>query len=264
MRVILSKDRPAQLDLLLRSLETNAWNERTRVVALSTDDVYGKGYAILNREAWGIDLESPALPFAYWINYYVQLAVADGDPLFHFLCDDDVFYRPFLGRPGPPARDAICTSLRLGSNTTWCYAMGVENEPQVGPWLWADAAGDFGYPGSVDGHVFRTADVADILSWAGHPSNPTALEVALVAGCEALASFRPYMTTYGPESFLVGNPTNRVSEQSGVRAGETFPTDPYDLAERFVAGERIALEQLDFERVNGAHTEIEFVWEPRK
>lgn len=247
--IILSKDRPAQLDLLLRSIERN-----------------GVGQFV------GTESERPvvitathALTFEFLIRLELHLA----SEFVCFMCDDGILYRDFNPGVRPDNwlcednPEILCVSLRLGYNTHICYPSGLPNKmPASIPWQWSGldwaTLGDFAYPGSIDGHIFRTADVQRMLAGKSFP-NPTALECALVAGCDELARERPLMACY-PHSVYVGNPVNRVSEQSGVRYGTRFPVTAAECNERFLRGERIDLDALDFSHVDGAHTEIELVW----
>lgn len=238
--VVLAKDRPAQLDLLLRSLEVN------------TPGLFDP-----------IVVSDPAGPR---FEKVVRLALALANDLVCFMCDDAILYRPPPMRP-IPVDDELCFSLRLGTNTVMQYPTGlaqrvpftVSHSALTYAWRWQDADGDFGYPGSIDGHVFRRTELLEILDGRSFP-NPTALECALVDGCETLRERRPMMACY-PASVYVGNPVNRVSEQSNVRHGERFPADPAELTRRFQNGERLSLERMDFSGVDGAHAELELVWE---
>lgn len=236
--IILSKDRPAQLDLLLRSLERNGGRQFDPVVC---------------REPAGHGFESAVRG---WLDLAGEFVC--------FMCDDGILYRPLpIGFEACRNPFCIATSLRLGDNTTEFYPAGTSNiRPGSHLWPWKlqdwQVAGDFFYPGSIDGHVFRTADVRRMLAGKQFP-NPTALECALVAGCDELAQERPLMACY-PHSVYVGNPVNRVSEQSGVRFGSRYPVTAQECQERFRRGERIDLDALDFSHVDGAHTEIELKW----
>jgi hypothetical protein len=183
-----------------------------------------------------------------------------------FLCDDDVVYRPWLELPAPAELleeddDLICWSLRLGANCLWQYPTGLAQLwPGLNPWLWQIGQGDFGYPGSVDGHVFRAGDVRWMLYGREYP-NPTALECVLVEGCARMAAERPLMGCY-PLSVLVGVPVNRVSIQSNVRHGEQFPAPAQELLSSFLTGGRLDLDAVDFSSVDAAHVELELPWLP--
>lgn len=254
--VITHPSRRAQLDLLMRSIARN-----------------GGGYFAPTL------IDAPAGDL-----FHTQVAsflTSHGHEFMAFACDDGILYRrpplpkgwegdihTLAGKLEADSR-TIAFSLRLGPNTTQsypsdlCQEMPAHSDGIGWPlWSWThrpwEESGDFYYPGSLDGHIFRTADVQRMLDGRTFP-NPTALECALVEGCNELADERPLMACY-PHSVYVGNPINRVSEQSGVRYGQTYPVTAEECNRRFLAGERIDLDALDFSKVNGAHTEIELVW----
>lgn len=266
MRIIFSRDRAAQLDLLLTSLERNAEPEPTAIIYRATTAEYSNAYEKVWREH---------RPYGYvllpeWTGNFERLVRKELDvagEFTTFLCDDDVLYRdatdPFwkvaMGQP-PGNSDILCFSLRLGANTTTCYPTNIESDREFQTvWNWCGLPPDWGYPGSLDGHVFRTDDLQRILRGKRF-GNPTHLELALVAGCNALAEERPLMACY-PHSVLVGVPLNRVSAQSGVRHGGKLMYSPEVLNRAFLDGMRLSLDDTDWSGVNGAHAEIDLRWQ---
>lgn len=266
--IILSKDRPAQLDLLLRSIERNGGGQfEGTIVTPLINEAYKTVF--IDHDRWDFSCGD--------FEVAVRAELHKAGEFVCFMCDDGILYQPLPEEPTwgwrmRTADEVLCVSLRLGQNTWECYPSnhvnakpsaftGKINESLV--WRWTleprfPGESDFGYPGSIDGHIFRTADVRRMLDGKSFP-NPTALECALYDGCNELSDERPFMACY-PHSVYVGNPINRVSEQSGVRYGESYPVTADECNQRFLAGERIDLEALDFSHVNGAHTEIELKW----
>jgi hypothetical protein len=254
--VVLSKDRPAQLRLLLDSLDRNGNGSLGRPIVIakgtSNDRVAAAG-AWLWPESDSFDAD-------------IRHALDHCGRVTMFCCDDGILYRPVpISAARALEHDAcLCVSLRLGENTTVQYPTGLDQAvPPHRPgepfaWRWQTAQGDFGYPGSVDAHIFRTQDLKRMLRRRDVP-NPTALELALVAGCSELADRRPYMGAF-PRSCYVGVPVNRTSEQSNVRHGAFHPAPLDELEARWAGGERIDLRALDFDAVAGAHWELVFTW----
>ncbi len=262
--IVFSRDRAAQLDLLLRSIARNGRLLFDEIVVLvrATTDASDWGYGIVGDE-------HPRVGFVDEFAFAEQVrALLPNDGFVVFLTDDDVLYGRVDARPvtflgGNPT--VATFSLRLGTNTRVCYPHRRDQElPAVAPsagvvmsWRWNGADGDFGYPLSLDGHVLRAHDVWRLLDDAEF-SNPNELEGTLARRATALR--RPLMASYR-RSRLVSIPSNRVTETPGNRHGESYPSDPSVLNERFIAGARLDLDGFDFARVEGAHQELPLLFE---
>jgi hypothetical protein len=122
-------------------------------------------------------------------------------------------------------------------------------------WRWRGAQGDFGYPMSLDGHIFRASDILPLIE-SRNFSTPNSLEEMLMTQARQIG--RPLMASY-PHSCLVGVPVNRVQSAVPNRNGETHPYTVQDLNERYLRGERIDLHALDFSDIRGAHQELPLV-----
>lgn len=240
--IVFSKNRPMQLDLLLTSLSRNA-KGLFDITVLWTG---GEGYRICSQE-------HPEARFVEedGLTYQVRALLREGS-LVTFLTDDDVLYRPLTAIPYLPP-NVICFSLRLGMNTNYCYPLArSQRVPEKVAWLWEQEDGDFGYPMSLDGHIFRASDLIPVL---GHFTTPNWLEVMLMKAAPTFK--RPYMTCFS-ESRLVGLPLNRVQDEMPNRNGGTYSVQ--ELNQRYLRGERIDLDALDFSDIHGAHQEIPLVF----
>src|SRR5207245_913942 len=115
-----------------------------------------------------------------------------------FFTDDDLLYRPVPELPSLEERNLLCLTLRLGGNTDYCYPLArgqaVPGLRAVGNWRrwhWYNCQFDWGYPMSLDGTMFKTDSLRQILGSARF-SNPNTLEQALAErvlpdhGAEAL------------------------------------------------------------------------------
>jgi hypothetical protein len=254
--VVFSKDRALQLDACLRSIERFApYDGPIAVLYATSDDQFEQGYR---------ELELPdrvTLRRESDFDRDVRQLLADADEHVVFHTDDDVFFREAspLVQLSP---ELACFSLRLGVNTTHSYP---RDRRQALPafasgggflvWEWARADGDFGYPMSLDGHIFRTALVRRLLERATF-KNPNALE-------EELALRRHHaprlMASYA-ESCLVSLPLNVVTSSHQNRFAADAALSPASLNERFLAGERIDLDAMDFTAVRGAHQVVELAF----
>lgn len=247
--IAFSRDRPMQLDLLLTSLERNAPGLfDVSVIWFSNNEEFQDGYAICAQEHPGVRflLEDG-------LTYQVRHLLRDGG-LVTFFTDDDVLYRrlPYIAYMPP---GVLCFSLRLGRNTTHCYPHDRRQRvPRQLVWRWEGADGDFGYPCSLDGHIFRAEDILPLIE---NFSTPNWLEVMLMKSAKKIR--RGFMACH-PLSHLVGIPLNRVQEEMPNRNGAIYPYSVQELNHRYLMGERIALEALDFSDIRGAHQEIPLVF----
>ena len=241
--IIITKgnERRAQLALLNRSLDRN-WPDAERFYVTGSGEQFTR---------------------------QVRTGLALAGELTCFMCDDGIVYRPHPDddihaedwmRDGAGSEDTLAFSLRLGRNCTVQYPTLIEQEPPADLWYWTEELdnGDFGYPGSIDGDIYRTADLIEALD--GQPfDNPTALECLLhETFLRHWHDRKPMMASY-MHSVYVGVPVNRVSEQSGVRFGATFDQPAAVLNAMYDEGKRIDLDLLDFSLVNGAHTELDLI-----
>ena len=178
--IVFSRDRAMQLDALLRSLRhyVGSLYGRVSVLYRATSPAFAAAYAELMR----------AHPDVLWKEESVFAeglrALVTGARRTVFHTDDDVFFRV----PEPPdvRTEEVCYSLRLGLNIDYSYPLDLAErltdhrlEGARISWDWrSQARGSFSYPLAVNGHIFRTADVAiwlDSLDFR----NPNELEAAL-------------------------------------------------------------------------------------
>jgi hypothetical protein len=202
--LIFSKGRPAQLELLERSIRTYAPNIFRNVQVCVSGEHYFEGTV----RTWLYDPRRSA-------------AVC-------FLVDDDVFIAEAQHLVACPA------SYRLG---------------------------DYDYPFSLDGCVYRTAEIRDLVHTFSF-TNPTQLEAGMDARREAFRGTRApcHFTEIYP--CLVGIPHNRVSASSNM---PTMGGTADELNARYLAGERISLDAIvrAVDPDGGAHQNIVYEWEPR-
>ncbi len=261
--LIFSRDRPAQLDLLLRSMKQRAslLAAQTTVLWRASSDQYEQGYADCAAQHKHTIFREEQ-DFARDVNDLLKT----GADCWMALCDDDVFWRSMqqIARPDDFLLlhpDVLTVSLRLGYNTVDCYPL---RRKQVAPsfefrslnvWGWRGADGDWSYPGSLDGNVWRRDQLRVLLRGDGWAS-PNELEDQLNLSCQK--TLLPLMGCYD-KSFLVGVPVNSVQTvYDRNRHGETHSYGVADLNERFLRGGRLALPSPKV--VDGAHMELPLEW----
>lgn len=201
--LIFSKDRPAQLDLLLRSMEEFAGQLYATVTVLLdwSADCYRKGYEILYAER----INGSGVQFVIDGDFHTDVMtwLSLAEPLISFLVDDDVFYAD------APTDVTAPLSLR---------------------------GGDYDYPFSVDGNIYDREQIWNLLDGLWF-RNPTELE----AEGWTMRDKLPFKSVNPCEQpCLVGIPLNRVSESSRM---PHMGQHEYDLNESYLKGLRLELLQ---------------------
>lgn len=262
--LIFSKDRAAQLDLLLRSIYQNGRGMFVPTVLYTTSTPkFQRGYDLLIGRC-GLEVG-----FLREVDFYSDLLDLSSQNFADFLVcftDDGVLYRRLPVSEADILQqisdDTVCFSLRIGKNTTLeRYWEGKEvptfNYSEFADfikWNQRDYPGHthFGYPFSLDGHIFRREEFLGYLQRLGRFYGPNDLEAALATfrqECRAnVVAFK--------ESCLVVNPINRVQDVCKNVNGWFFGVTAEELNERYLAGEHIDLDQIDFSNVVGTHQEF--------
>lgn len=253
--LVFSKDRPLQLDAFLRSARRYAPYETVTTLnslPISTRlNRWDIAYEICDHEHrfWGEQWNDQKWGFEKFVRGFLE---RHERVVFH--TDDDVWFRE------PPAGEFPWpVSFRLGWNTTWCHPQKRRQETPLGiidyndwiVWQWRDADGDFGYPLSLNGTVYRSADLLPLLDFP--LQNPTQLEAGLAARA---GRFAPEWLAAPAHSCCVSLPHNRVSEDSGCPAGANPDWQPGPLLDAFLDGYRLDLDAMDFTGIIGAHQEV--------
>jgi len=135
----------------------------------------------------------------------------------------------------------ICRSLRLNKNLTYCYP---KQTPMKQPsffgdntFNWKEQDGDYGYPMSLDGHIFRTKDIFFYLTNMDYTS-PNTLESTMANNTHGLP---PKMICYD-KSIIVNNPINQV-QTAWDNVHGNIPAERLNI--RYLAGFRIDLHPFD-------------------
>ena len=254
--IIFSKDRPPQLDLLLRS-DARFSPQDCRIVSVlwrATTDAARAGYTTLVKEY-------PRVAFVEERDFHEDLAdLVDADvSLTQFLVDDNIFVRSWSMDDGIVTQldcdDVASVSLRLSPYTDYCYTLNVAVEVPLmlagRKWLWPVLEGDWCYPHSVDGNLFRTEDIL-LCVRNGEYAAPNSLEPALVYGMT-----RPMMACYGRQK-IVNVAANSV--QDDAASNRNGGADQGPMNERFNTGGRIALAPFLGTWYRSPHIEAEYEW----
>jgi hypothetical protein len=252
VRLVFSRDRAAQLDLLLRSIERNMLPEETTVIWTASSERFLRGYE---------KIVSPNTRFVFQetdVEFDTALREAVGmSETVTFFCDDDIVFRPVPALPSSLlAEGVLCVRMVVGQGNK---NMALPDGFPI--WEWGQLEPhNFGFVGGVDGDTYRSQEVLEMLG-EEKIGNPTWVETVLnmrFSKCDSLplaASFQ--------HQCVVGNAVNRVSPSSGVGCGFVFPQSTAKLNSKFLSGQRIDYDNLDFSGIDSCHHEILFRWKER-
>lgn len=256
--IVFSKDRACQLELFLRSMKFyfKEFNEcKINILYTYSDFKFKEGYEKLSK----IHNEENIKYIKESQNFKNDvLLLLNPDNLYTvFFVDDIVFKNTFTldckqFKLFTLNDDILTLSLRLHPYLTYCYPARVRMSPPNFDsnllFKWYGQQGDYGYPMSLDGHFFRTKDVA-ALTRALNFNNPNSYESTL----SVYPLNRLKMICF-EESVIVNNPMNKVQNFNNNVHGNI--TSNF-LNDRFLEGEIIDLENFKEIKNISCHQEIE-------
>lgn len=268
--LIFSKNRPAQLDICLKSILLNSNNifNHISILYIYDNNQYKAGY-----EKCISYYKDTIIKFYLQNNFkndVIRLLNIE-DALFHnFFVDDILWYKKTKLNQNDIQdlfNQGIDTlSLRLGRNT---YLEDPYNNKQSviprqffkynGFYYWDSSVlpegGDFGYSMSLDGNVYKKDRITNTIIDTEF-ENPNFLEGRL----NHKRREYPYMACQD-QSCIVNSPNNRVQSIFNNRSGESFYFDPQIINEQFLDGYRFSLDKIDFSNIIGAHQELQLTME---
>lgn len=261
--IIFSKDRACQLDLLLSSIrELVSGLSNVTVIYRSTEDRLTRAYEICK-------LEHPTVEFVSESNFHNEtlswLSSSSREEAVMMLVDDIVFKErvDFSAVAQIIAQNPqiLCYSPRLGLHLTDCYAMDTKQSVPQGNtqgdyflWSWTSAQLDWNYMFSVDGHVFRRAE---IFSWVSHLSfnNPNTLESAM----QEIP--RKFSLTHVAISHIISRllniPMNRV-QSTYLNRCENI--SHFELNDNYLEGKRLDSKKYVGTINRSCHTSLPVAW----
>ena len=276
--VVVSKDRPAQLELLLRS-----WSEQVpewpafavSVLWKSTAPEFDRGYEIVARAfpAVFMQREDDSRTFH---RHILALMEREAREFFQFLTDDIVFIASFSTSDEPfqllrQRADIGAVALRMSPHINYSQPLAMQTPPprlhrNIWTWqtmpLWMErvtrlfgvhsAWGDWRLQINFDGNVLRYPELLAHVRTLPEAQNPQLLERLFV---EAPLP-APNLVCY-PQSKLINLALNRVDSMS------IYPSAGYSTTEfnqRFLGGERLSYRKLVGLRHNACHIEVTPDW----
>lgn len=270
--ILPSKNRACQLQLLLYSIKKFAPSlfDKLTILYTTTSELHEKSYDVIKQEVsqWA---NFPSIEWRRESSFYtdfVDMLKTNDSEYICGLTDDCVFYRHVELSPNElPClfdNETFCFTFRMGLNTTCQYYLtGQQQAPlekyrqykgRFIKWNWKERSDieNYGYPISLDGHIFRTKDIYDYTSkfnvaclreWEG-----------VLAGKAREYINKPYMTSF-KQSVLYCVASNCVQDPL-LLAGVVYGYNPDSLANAYLDGVRIDLNPFLFECVDFSHIEI--------
>lgn len=167
--IVFSKDRPLQLDGLLRSMKRHlAGNFSCSILWKATSKEMAAAYREVF-ETHAQNLRECCEENDFRRNLFSMISKTDSDSFLTFLVDDILFINPFdiSWLRGINPFNAI-PSLRLSPEISFCQPGSIETPPPSfqtitsSHWLkfsWLKSKGDWAMPLSVDGNIFSRDDI---------------------------------------------------------------------------------------------------------
>lgn len=277
--VIFSKDRAAQLDLLLRS-----WSEQVpewpdfavSVLYKSSAPEFDRGYDVV-KQAFPAVFFQPEDPAGAFKAQVLALIEREERELFHFLADELVFLRGFRTTDEPfqvlrRRPDVAAVALRMSPRINYSQPLGLHTPPpphRGNIWTWRprprwveraarvfgihSARGDWRLQLNVDGNTFRYRQLLAHFRTLPDIKGLNSLETVFILNPLPKA---PYLVSYS-ESRLINLALNRVDTHSN------YPFAGYSAQEfnaRFLAGERLSHTSLAGLQHNACHIIVEPEW----
>lgn len=265
---ISSKNRPMQLDLLLKSLKKHFKEidlANKTIIYVATNDNFETGYNVLKEEYQDFrfirqrTFKSDILDCVENKNQYTMFLVDDIVFKDNFSVNDPIF---LLLRNN---NQMINLSLRLYSGINYEYATNKSiNNPQFVKdvknhykvWKWPGTEGSYGYGFSLDGDIFNTSFIKPLLKELEY-SNPNQLESILNHPNTLYGKLWPiYKCCYDTSAKLINNPANRVQDEFKNRTESNI--SPEELNVLFLSGKRISLEDINKINNGAVHYPFEY------
>lgn len=254
--IIFSKDRACQLDLLLKSIKDlwENWHEfKINIIWTYSNDNFKAGYKKVIQEHSDISFIKQAENFK---DSLIDTTDTQKEYIM-FLVDDIVFKETFKLRDDLEKltpEDVLSISLRLCPRISHCYPLNIPTPPpdlsSGNKWEWKNRLGDWGYPMSVDGNIYRTSDLIEVIK-NGTYTNPNTFEDAL----RTKIPKRPFMVCYD-ESKIINIPINLVGQYPN-RHGKI---SAQQLNEKYLTGDHLSLDDIKGFKNISPHQEIELKW----
>ena len=259
--IVFSRDRACQLDALLHSYRQFVEEPGLTVIFSYSNDFFKSGY----------DKLVPGFPKVNFVkesHFKTDLLqdIKPEHPLTVFLVDDIVFRRKFSWdceevKHFQQSQDIICLSLRLSPAINHCYSKNCSSPaPQLDNnycWNWRPELGDWAYPMSVDGHIFKTEDILPLMIKLEYQT-PNTLEEALAGNPlphPKMMCLKEHVVFNIPQNMAQTDCKNRC-QKNGLSTKQ--------LNKRYLNSEVINIDYLASIDNNSAHFEVVYQFKKGK
>lgn len=252
--IVFSKDRACQLDAFLRSMEIHHKDLdlcNVSILYKASDEQYQAGYDKL--------IEKYPYNFVKETNFkndLVGIYERGTSDYVQFFVDDNIFKNDFKFtddefKTFQNDNSILALSLRLHPGIAYCHPMkkSVIRPTTVGNvWNWKNADGDWGYPMSVDGNIFRRREI-DVYVKGFIYNNPNTFEAMM-----ATTPLQNDKMICYKDSKVFNIPMNRVQETFQNPCGDV---DTKILNDKFLSGEVINIDVFNGFQNSACHQEVE-------
>ena len=187
------------------------------------------------------------------------------------LVDDDVFVRPFLFGSEEikilGEQTVLAYSSRLYPGITRCYTRNCDSPPpnlsDALCWKWSECSdsSDWGWPGSVDGNIYKTSVLQEMIS-SGSYTAPNSLEWAMMKWISSKACLSSIMFC-GKNPSVINIPSNVVqTDHPSQSRSSGFSHDVLNMM--FIGGRRISMSNITGVSANSPHVEISPIFESQQ
>lgn len=275
-----SYNRPAQLRLLLDSFNRNMEREYDLHIYYKADREYQSGYTKLFNDA---HFNFPDLKI-HWheenniFKQFYDFILNNSGNVVGFFMDDCIVYRPFLVGPTVTTQDLAdvwCVSLRLGLNTVLHDYLGksemkaIEPDSEHGEFIKYDYTKyspleNYGFCFSWDGCFYLANDLIRFFNCSNFYDDVSNKNSILFQRVENYSQNRRDRLSLKPE-FLIPKESrvcclNTSTTHAGSAGGRVYNYSLKEMNDRYLAGEVIDFDKLDFSNVRSCHIEIPMEW----
>jgi hypothetical protein len=256
--MIYSLNRACQLQALLETWQRFVTGPPPKVLYCYTEPDFRRGYELCRgRFPW-----VRWVPQVHFRTDVLEQMLASRRPYAMFMVDDMLVRRPIrlnaaTVSPMEEDEEIACVSLRLSPKISYCYSLERDAPPPAfetrGEWLvwkWPNLPGDWGYPMSLDAHIFRREEMLDRLDrlvW----SNPNTQEASLAA-----APLSRNKMACRPEHAVINIPANLVQSTFSNRTCRGPSAE--DLNTAYLAGRAIDVDPLIQLETSSCHVAAEY------